>query len=227
MNVHVFLLVTFAHTATAFSEYLSQLSTPSSINGMDQVNGSVNGYANGGASIAPQAVQRQGGPSQHLLDLISKQVSVELMASQAYMSASIWFRSRDLDGMAAWMLDESDEERGHGKEILEFAMKSHFPVTLDPLAAPRSDWETPDQVWTDILALEQNNTRNLLAIAAAASECHQYGVMAFLDPFHVEQIEAEDKVGGIVAKVRGASGNEGFLRELDHLLGLEAEEEHH
>eukprot|EP00957_Ditylum_brightwellii_P076485 5813106-Ditylum_brightwellii.AAC.1 len=62
-----------------------------------------------------------------MLDLISKQVSVELMASQAYMSASIWFRSRNMDGMAAWMLDESDEERGHGKEILEFAMKNHYP----------------------------------------------------------------------------------------------------
>jgi len=53
-----------------------------------------------------------------MLTLISRQVSVELQASQAYMAASIWFRARNMDGMAAWMLDESDEERGHGKQIL-------------------------------------------------------------------------------------------------------------
>lgn len=205
-------ITTFAHTVTAFSAYLSELS--GTANG---INGSVNG------KFVPQPVSTHTGPTGQLLELISKQVSVELMASQAYMSASIWFRSRDLDGMAAWMLEESDEERGHGKQILEFAMKSHFPVKLQPLDAPQSEWETPEQVWETILGLEENNTKNLLAIAGAANECQQYGVMAFLNPFHVEQIEAEDKVGGILARVRNASGS--FLRELDHQLGLEAEAE--
>jgi len=39
----------------------------------------------------------------------------------------------------------------------------------------------------------------------------------------MEQIEAEDKVGGIVARVQGASSS--FLWELDHELGMEAEAE--
>jgi hypothetical protein len=45
------------------------------------------------------------GPSQNLVDLFSAQVSIELRASQLYLSASIWFRARDMPGMAAWMLD--------------------------------------------------------------------------------------------------------------------------
>jgi hypothetical protein len=36
----------------------------------------------------------------------------------------------------------------------------------------------------------------------------------------MEQVEAEDKVGNILAKVRGASGT--LLQELDHQLGQEA-----
>lgn len=50
--------------------------------------------------------------------------------------------------------------------------------------------------------------------------------MAFLDPFHVEQIEAEDKVGAILSKLQQAPE---LLRQIDHELGLEAEEEagHH
>ena len=175
------------------------------------------------ARIANVAQQQQ--PSQELLDLISRQVSVELSASQAYMSASIWFRAREMDGSAAWTLEESDEERGHGKEILEFAMKNHFPVTLEPLAAPKNDWNHPSEVWETILGLEQQNTQNLLRIAAVADQCGMYGVKAFLDPFHVEQIDAEDKVGGILAKVRGA--DEALLWQIDHMLGIEAEEEDH
>jgi hypothetical protein len=47
--------------------------------------------------------------------------------------------------------------------------------------------------------------------------------MAFLDPFHVEQIDAEDKVGAILSKLREAPE---LLRQIDHQLGLEEEEQH-
>lgn len=161
-------------------------------------------------------------PSTELLNLWSNQVSVELSASQLYLSASIWFRSRGMPGMAAWMLEESDEERGHGLSILEFAMKKGFDVELQPLEAPRKDWSNPIEVWQDILKAEQTNTQNLLRLAAVADQCGDYGCMAFLDPFHVEQIEAEDKVGAILNKVQRAPG---LLPQLDYELGKEAKEE--
>lgn len=54
-------------------------------------------YDNHAPPYMPQPTQtpapreaRSGGPSQELLDLISKQVSVELAASQTYLAASIW-----------------------------------------------------------------------------------------------------------------------------------------
>lgn len=120
-------------SASAFS-YLNLLSpngaattatTGTSYAPSSSANGStINGAAAGaGSSIHPHVTSPSAGantigPSEEMLILISRQVSVELMASQAYMAASIWFRARNMDGMAAWMLEESDEERGHGKEIL-------------------------------------------------------------------------------------------------------------
>jgi ferritin len=160
---------------------------------------------------------------QELIQMWSNQVSVELSASQLYLSASIWFRERDMAGMAAWMLDESGEERGHGLAILEMAHKRGFPIQLKELAAPKADWQTPTQVWESILEAEQTNTQNLLRLAGKAAECGEYACQAFLDPFHIEQLDAEDKVGSILAKVKGGVN----LQELDFQLGLEAEEEEH
>ena len=160
---------------------------------------------------------------QELIQLWSDQVSVELSASQLYLSASIWFRERDMAGMAAWMLDESGEERGHGLAILEMAHKRGFPIQLKELAEPKSDWATPTEVWESILEAEQTNTQNLLRLAGKAAECGEYACQAFLDPFHIEQLDAEDKVGSILAKVAGGCN----LQELDFQLGLEAEEEEH
>jgi len=167
-----FFALTFAHSASALS-YLN------SLNGAT-VSG---GLTTDSTAVSPAFVRNSAGPSEEMLALISKQVSVELMASQQYMAASIWFRTRNMDGMALWMLDESDEERGHGKEILEFAMKNHYQVVLEPLSAPQNEWQSPADVWQTILALEENNTQNLLRIAGAADACGMYGVKAFLDPF--------------------------------------------
>ena len=82
-----------------------------------------------------------------------------------------------------------------------------------------------EQVWEDILNAEQTNTQNLLNLAAAADRCGQYGCMAFLNDFHLEQIEAEETVGDILNKVR--SGNNELLMQLDYDLGKEAESEDH
>ena len=203
--------------------YLDQFNNNNGVN--NRVNSANVGTGGPGFGTAPPPSSSagggpSGGPSQELMGLWSKQVSVELSASQLYLSASIWFAMREYHGMAAWMLDESGEERDHGLAILDFANKRKFRVKLEVLPAPPSDWFSPTQVWEDILLAEQTNTQNLLNIAAVANQCGDYSAMAFLNPFHMEQVDAEGKVGSILAKVRDASPE--FLRELDHELGMEA-----
>ena len=213
-----------------FSAVLPTLATALQSPYLSQLNGAGGAATLNGASFFPSspngaAVMDGAVPSAELLELWSNQVSVELAASQLYLSASIWFRARDMDGMAAWMLEESAEERGHGLQILEFAMKKNFPVQLNPLDAPPADWQYAVQVWEDILQAEQTNTQNLLKLAAVADQCGDYAAKAFLNPFHIEQLEAEDKVSAILAKVRVA--DDSLMMELDHELGQEAEEEDH
>jgi len=193
---------------------------PTPVAGMGDLYSSMPPGANRGGSPAAMAAAPST-VSSELLKLWSDQVSVELAASQLYLSASIWFRERDLHGMASWMLEESDEERGHGLAILEMAMKRGFPVTLKELDAPKKNWQSPVEVWEDILNAEQTNTRNLLRLAAVANDCGEYGCMAFLAPFNEEQIEAEDKVGAILSKLRDAPE---LLRQIDHQLGLEEDD---
>ena len=168
------------------------------------------------------------------------------------------------------MLAESAEERGHALEFVQFANKRNIPIELATIGAPNSQWESPEEVWADILKLEETNTANLLKVAEAANACQDYAVLAFLNPFHVsnacificiimtwfmwlyylnlwvaaclvdslslihfiqymtctrsqmEQVDAEDKISTILAKVKDENKTPGLLRQLDHELGLEA-----
>jgi hypothetical protein len=73
---------------------------------------------------APPVTTR--GASKELLELFSKQVTNELQASQLYLSASVWFSINDLVGMAAFMRGESEDERRHGLDFIDFANKRNI-----------------------------------------------------------------------------------------------------
>lgn len=161
-------------------------------------------------------------PSEELLKLYNDQITKEFTASQTYLSASIWFETRDWEGMASYMLAESAEERGHALQFVEFANKRDIAIDLQQIPAPIGNWDTPEQVWEDILELEQSNTISLLKVAEAANKCQDYAVMAFLNPFHMEQVDSEDTIGTIVAKVQDENKTPGLLRQLDHELGEDA-----
>lgn len=162
------------------------------------------------------------GPSTELLELFNEQVTKEFAASHLYLSASIWFEARDWEGMAAYMRGESEDERTHALSFIDFANKRSIPLELQTLEAPLSNWDSPEQVWSDVLQAEKTNTQSLLRVAEAANKCQDFAVLAFLNPFHMEQVESEAKIGNIVTKVNDENKTPGLLRQLDHELGLEA-----
>jgi len=201
----------------------SQASAPASKTSLS-VSVSAPPYSNG-----VKKERKKFGPSKKLLRLFNRQVTQEFMASQVYLSASVWFGIHDWEGQAAYMLAESAEERLHGLGFVEFAMKRNIPIELQAIPAPpvaSDSWDRPEDVWQSILELEQTNTRSLLDLAEAANDCNDFSTLAFLNPYHLEQVSEEDKIGGILAKVRDENQTPGLLRSLDAELGGEAHKDH-
>lgn len=221
-SLHILLSVLATTSAFSTSGRISQLpSTPLTTTTTTSLSVSVSTPPNANSV----ANDDEFGPSEKLLELFNRQVTQEFMASQVYLSASIWFDNHDWEGMAAYMLAESGEERMHGLGFVDFAMKRNIPIELQSIPAPpvsNKDWESPEDVWQSILELEQRNTRSLLDLATAANECNDFAVLAFLNPYHMEQVNEEDKIGGILAKVRDENRTPGLLRSLDTELGGEA-----
>jgi len=158
-------------------------------------------------------------------ELLNEQVKNELTASQLYLSAAIWCEKNDYDGMAKYMRSESEEERGHALGFIDFALKKDADLELKALAAPKKKWESCEELWKDLLEAEKENTQNLLKLGDAATEAKDHTVTSFLQLFHLEQVESEDKMATILAKVRDEKKTPGLLRQLDTKLGEEAEEE--
>ena len=160
--------------------------------------------------------------SEDLLQLFNQQVTNELEASQLYLAASVWFDQADMIGMSKFMRRESDDERHHAILFIDFANKRNMHIRLDTVQAPDADWATPEEVWEDLLEGEKENTQALLKVADAAQKSQDHAMVAFLMPFHMEQVDSEDKLRTIVSKVRDENKTPGLLRQLDSELGLES-----
>lgn len=157
-----------------------------------------------------------------LVETYNNQVTNELKASQLYLSASLWCESRKLVGMAAYMRKESEEERSHALSFIDFAHKRDFPLQLQTLDAPPTDWESVTELWQALLDAEKDNTQALEKLGQVADEKKDAPLSTFLDPFFMEQVESEHELDKILAKARDMETTPGFLRQLDNELGEEA-----
>jgi ferritin len=156
-----------------------------------------------------------------LVQLMNEQVTRELTASQFYLSASLWMEQNELVGMAKYMREESDEERTHALGFIDFANKRDIPITLEALDAPKASWQSVEEVWQDLVQAEEENTQALLKFASSAQKNEDFAISTLLQPFHLEQVDSEDKLNTILAKVREEKKTPGLLRQLDGELGSE------
>jgi ferritin len=157
--------------------------------------------------------------STKLEELWNEQVHKELFASQFYLSASIWCKNEEFEGMSSYMRKESDEERGHAMGFIDFALKKNIPLQLKEVDAPPNSWDSVEELWEDMLKLEQTNTQSLFELNDEANSCHDPALITFLQPYHMEQTESEDALQAKLAKVRDESKTPGLIRQLDEELG--------
>ena len=121
--------------------------------------------------------------------------------------------------MSNFMRAESNDERSHALSLIDFANKRDMPIEVEDIPAPDSDWNTLEDLWSDLLESEKANTQSLYALADAAQTCHDHAVTTLLMPFHTEQVESEGRLKTILAKVRGENLTPGLVYQLDTELG--------
>jgi ferritin len=83
------------------------------------------------------------------------------------------------------MKSESDDERSHAMQFVDFANKRDVTIHLEALEAPDSKWNSPEDLWEKLLQAEMDNTQYLLALGDAAANCNDHALTTFLMPFHL------------------------------------------
>jgi len=154
-----------------------------------------------------------------MLDALNKQMNAELYSWYLYLAMATYFESELLQGCANWMKIQAKEEMGHAMKFFDFIGERGARADLAKIDAPKAQWKTVLEVFTETLEHEKKVTAGIHKLVDLALELKDHATNNFLKWFVDEQVEEESTAELIVhqLKMAGTDGRGLFL--VDRELG--------
>ncbi len=157
---------------------------------------------------------------------LNDQINLELASAYVYLSMSAYFEAENFAGFAAWMKHQAQEEVDHAMRLYGFVNERGGRVTLQPIAGPPVDFDSPLACFKLAYEHECKVSASINQIYALAGQEQDFATQQHLHWFIEEQVEEEATADGIVAKLELAADNKGALFMLDRELGARPTAEH-
>jgi ferritin len=152
-------------------------------------------------------------------DAFNEHLNAELFSSYLYLSMANYFAAENFDGMAQWMLIQTDEEREHAMKFVDFINQRGGRVTLKQIEEPKFEWSSPLEAFEEAYEHEcliSSKIHKLVDLATGESD---HAATTFLQWFVTEQVEEEANTLTIVEKLRRIKDNSMGLLMIDEQLG--------
>lgn len=153
--------------------------------------------------------------SEKLVNLINKQINYEFFSEHVYLAMAAYCADQDLDGFANFFRVQAEEERFHAMKFFDFVVEMNERVRISSNPEPRNDYNSVLDVFKAALEHEKSNTRNIYAIADAATDERNHAAISFLKWFIDEQVEEEALMNSIIKKLERIGNDSAALYMLD------------
>jgi ferritin len=154
-----------------------------------------------------------------LVDAINDQLNFELYSAFIYLSMGTWLEEQNLGGMAAWMEIQYKEEFAHAMRFYRHLTERGARVTMKQIDAPKTEWASAHEVFTDAFHHETIVTERIYKIGDIADRLGDRSTQSMLTWFYNEQTEEEAKTMEIRDKLKLIGDSIPALLQLDSQLG--------
>lgn len=145
--------------------------------------------------------------SERLQERLNEQVQKEFYSAYLYLSMEAYFSSLNLSGFANWFHIQAQEERDHAMMIFDYINRVGGRVTLRQIDAPKTEFESIEEVFKLTLEHEQFVTKSIYSIVDIAVEERDHKTNSFLQWFVNEQVEEEENAENNLRKFELVKGD--------------------
>jgi len=160
--------------------------------------------------------------SEKMIGPLNKQINAELYSAYLYTAMSSYCACEGISGVARWMFVQAQEEMTHALRIYTYVNSVGHHAVLDTIERPPDTFESVSDVFRKTLEHERKVTAMINALVDLAIEEKDHATEAFLQWFVTEQVEEEEGVNDILAKLKLAGDSGGGLFMIDKELGARA-----
>lgn len=157
-----------------------------------------------------------------VLKAINEQINSEFEASYTYLAMSAYCEGKRFRGAAAWLRQQTDEERQHAMKLFDFVLARGGVVELKAIDQPRVQFDSLVAVFEQALAHEQKVTGQINSLYELCFAQKAFAEMTELQWFLTEQVEEEKIATEIVARFNLVKGDSAALLDMDRELGQRA-----
>ena len=143
------------------------------------------------------------------------QINKELFSEYLYLSMQAYFETLNLTGFVNWMSVQVQEEHAHGMGMFNYLNERGGRVELLAIDKPKTHWNSPLDVFEEVLKHEQYVTSCINGLMDVAEEVKDRAALSFLDWYLKEQVEEENNVGNLLAKLKLIGDDKHALLLLD------------
>ena len=158
-------------------------------------------------------------------EAFNDQINEELFSSYVYLAMTAHFEALNLEGFAAWMSLQAQEEVMHAKRLFDHINRRGGRVALRAIGEPPMDFGSPLETFQKALAHEQHITGCIHKLYGLAQEEKDYPAQLELQWFIDEQVEEEENAGRVVEQLKMAGDDQVTLLMLDRELGQRSPED--
>lgn len=162
--------------------------------------------------------------SEKMEKALNEQINAELYSSYIYLSMAAYFEAQNLLGFANWMHIQSREENMHAMKFYQFVNDRRGRVLLSAIDAPKTEWNSPLEVFQDSLRHEQKVTGLINKLVDLAISESDHATNSFLRWFLDEQVEEEANVDSVIQDLQRIGDSAQGLFLLDRELAGRSEE---
>lgn len=162
--------------------------------------------------------------SKTMQDAINEQINKELFSAYLYLSMAAYFEDKNLPGFAHWMTLQAGEEQEHAMKFYEYLHDRGGRVLFKAIDAPKTEWKTSSEVFSETLEHEQMITASINALYELALKEKDYPAQIMLQWFINEQVEEEKNASDIISQLELIDAHGTAVLMLDKQLGKRGED---
>jgi len=152
-------------------------------------------------------------------EAINEQINAELYSAYIYLSMAADLGDRGLDGFETWMHSQFIEEISHAMKLYQYLGSRGGRVKLEEIEKPKSEWDSPLEIFKDAYEHEQYVTERIDELADLAEEKNDRATLQMLQWFIEEQVEEEESAEEIVDKLEMIGDDGRGLLMMDKEMG--------